>query len=81
MSGLQVEPKFRCRVESLREEPGSFGRDAALAADKFINSLNRYAKVCCKGDLGLAERNQEFFEEDLAGMGGDPVFRLHYYPL
>ena len=68
MGCLQIEPEFRCRVERLREEPGCFRGDATLSADKLIDPLNRYAEVRCKRHLGLAERNQEFFAQDLAGM-------------
>ncbi len=81
MGRLQIEPEFRCRVERLSEEPGCSRGDTAFSADKLINSLDRYAEVRRKRHLGLAERNQEFFAQDLAGVCGNTVFRLHGYPL
>ena len=81
MGRLQIEPEFRCRVERLSEEPGCFRGDTTLSANKLIDSLDRYAEVRCECHLGLAERNQEFFAQDLAGMCGNAVFRLHGYPL
>jgi len=61
MGRLQIEPEFRCGIEGLREEPGGFRSDAALATDELINSLDRYAQVLRECHLSLAERNQEFF--------------------
>ena len=60
MGCLQIEPEFRCGIESLGEKPGSFRSDAALATHKLINSLDRYAQVLRECHLSLTERNQEF---------------------
>ena len=81
MGRLQIEPELRCRVERLGEEPGCFRGDTTLSADELVDSLDWYAQMRRKRHLGLAERDQEFLAQDLAGMGGNTVFRLHGYPL
>jgi len=78
---LQIEPELGGRVEGLREEPSRFGRNTPFASNQLIDALHRDPEVLRESDLGLAQGHQELLKKNLAGMGGNAVFRLHWLPL
>jgi hypothetical protein len=65
----------------MSEEPRGLRRDAPLAPNQLVDPLDRDPEVLCEGYLGLAERNQELLEKNLARVCRNAMLRLHGYPL
>jgi hypothetical protein len=74
---LEVEPEFRGGPEGLREKPGGLRGDTTLPADELIDTLNGNAKVLGEGDLGLIQRDEEIFTQDLSRVSRHAVCGLH----
>jgi hypothetical protein len=70
---LHIDPELRRGPKGTGEQPSRLGRHAALASDELIDPLNRYAEMLRKSDLTHAQGLQEVLQQDLAGMGGNPV--------
>jgi hypothetical protein len=81
VSSLKVEPELGGGIECLREKPGRLGGDTSLAPHEFVDSLYGHAEVLRKRNLGLTQGQEELLPENLARVRGNPVLRLHGYPL
>jgi hypothetical protein len=77
MRGLEVHPELRRIPEVLREQESGFGRDAALAANQFVDAVERDMQSAGKFGLSQTQRFEEFREQDLTGMGCDAKFWQH----
>jgi hypothetical protein len=77
MRGLEVHPELRRIPEVLREQKSGLGRDAALAANQFVDAVERDMQSAGKFGLRQTQRFEEFREQDLTGMGCDAKFWQH----
>jgi hypothetical protein len=75
--GLEVHPKFRGVPEILREEKRGLGRDAALATNQFIDTVEGDCERSGKFGLTQSLRFEKLREENLAGMSCDAKFWQH----
>jgi hypothetical protein len=75
--GLEVGPELGAGPESLSQEPGSFGSDTTLAANKLVDALDRDTNVLGESHLCDAKRLDELFEKDLARMTRDSAVWDH----
>lgn len=65
---LQPQPKPLTGTENTRQPHGSIRADAALAKNDLVDAARWHAGCACERVLADAHRNQEFFEEHLAGV-------------
>src|SRR5208337_312330 len=77
MCGLEVHPEFGGISKIFRQQKRRLGGDAALAANQFVDAVERDMQGA--GELGLSQpqRFEKLRQEDLTGMGGDAKFRQH----
>jgi len=81
VGGLEIQPELGGRIEGLSEKPRGLGRHTATPPDEFIDALQRNTEVLSQSNLGLSERSEEFFEQNLTRMRRNPDAGLHCYPL
>ena len=70
---LQIQPKLRRRAKVLRQPQCGARGDATLAVDEFIGALIRHVDGVGKLTLRQFHRDEEFFEQHFAGVGGGAV--------
>ena len=71
--GLKVEPELRGGAKGARQAQSGIGGDAALALDDGVDAIRRDAQGARQGILADAQRLEELFQQDLAGVNGRNV--------
>jgi hypothetical protein len=77
MRRLEIDPELGGGVKRQREQPCGLWRDAALSADKFVDSLHWHAEMRGECNLRDAEWLEELLTQDYAGVRGNAVIRDH----
>lgn len=72
--GLEVKPDFGGPAEVALEAERGIGSDGPLAFDDFIDAPGRDANILCQAVFGKAQRGEEIFAQDFAGMDGSECF-------
>ena len=79
MVRLQIDPELRSRTQSAGQESGGFRSHTALPAHELVDPLDWDTQVLSKCHLADAQRLEELLEENLAGVGRDPILGQHPY--
>ena len=80
IGGLQIQPASRINLEEPPEARGGVGGDGAPAGENFTQAALRNAGRFGCGQLGDAERLEEFVPQDEPGMGQWCRFAHGWYP-
>lgn len=77
MRGLKVHPELGRIPEVLRKQKGGLGCDAALAANQFVDAVERDTQSAGKFGLSQPQRFEKLREQDLTGMSCGAKFWQH----